>query len=197
MYRSIVHNKDFEVSLAYESEELLPPGVTSPVFAQYAVLGLSDAAEKYELTNSFSTSGNYFFACYWCYTKLAVNSGFYVGIILFSRYSSKNLSSPIKANLHFSLSRSGILSLDRADAVVEFSEWVEVPRKNLTVENSTTASPNVSLEANTTTEESIDKATIDSATSSTNNTTVEEKGSEDVIPEKKLKKRTFRVPLKV
>ncbi|KAK4768891.1 hypothetical protein SAY86_027041 [Trapa natans] len=158
MYRSIVHNKDFEVSLEYESEELLPSGVSSPVFAQYAVLGLSDAADK---------------------------------------HSSKNLSSPIKANLHFSLSRSGILSLDRADAVVEFWEWVEVPRKNLTVENLTTSSPDVSLEANTTTEESTDKATVDNETSSTVNTSMEEKSSEDLIPEKKLKRRVFRVPLKI
>lgn len=47
MFRSIVQNKDFEVSLAYESKDLLPPGVISPVFAQYAVSGLADASEKY------------------------------------------------------------------------------------------------------------------------------------------------------
>ncbi|KAF8370274.1 hypothetical protein HHK36_031688 [Tetracentron sinense] len=35
------------------------------------------------------------------------------------KYSSRNLTSPIKANLHFFLSRSGILSLDRADVVIE------------------------------------------------------------------------------
>lgn len=46
MFRSFVHNNDFEVSLAYESEDLLPPGVTSPVFAKYAVSGLADATEK-------------------------------------------------------------------------------------------------------------------------------------------------------
>ncbi|RVX11271.1 Heat shock 70 kDa protein 17 [Vitis vinifera] len=45
-----------------------------------------------------------------------------------AKYSSRNLSSPIKANLHFSLSRSGILSLDRADAVTEITEWIEVPK---------------------------------------------------------------------
>ncbi|OWM83320.1 hypothetical protein CDL15_Pgr012801 [Punica granatum] len=157
MYRSIVHNKDFEVSLAYESGELLPPGVSSPDFAHYAVSGLSEASEK---------------------------------------YSSRNLSSPIKANLHFSLSRSGILSLDRADAVIEISEWVEVPRKNSTVENSTAATPNVTLEANTT-EESTEKPPIDSASSIKSNTSLEEQGSEDLVPEKKLKKRTFRVPLKI
>lgn len=46
MFRSIVHNKDFEVSLAYESEELLPPSLSSPVYAQYAVSGLTGASEK-------------------------------------------------------------------------------------------------------------------------------------------------------
>lgn len=46
MFRSVVHDKDFEVSLAYESEDLKPPGVTSLTFAQYDVLGLADASEK-------------------------------------------------------------------------------------------------------------------------------------------------------
>lgn len=46
MFRSIIHKKDFEVSLAYENEDLLPPGVTSPIFAQYIVAGLTDANEK-------------------------------------------------------------------------------------------------------------------------------------------------------
>ncbi|RVW53963.1 Heat shock 70 kDa protein 17 [Vitis vinifera] len=107
MFRSIIHDKDFDVSFSYENEDLLPPGVSSPRFAQYAVSGLADASAK---------------------------------------YSSRNLSSPIKANLHFSLSRSGILSLDRADAVIEITEWVEVPKVNVTLENSTAASPNISVE---------------------------------------------------
>ncbi|RVW23867.1 Heat shock 70 kDa protein 17 [Vitis vinifera] len=105
--RSIIHDKDFDVSLSYEDEDLLPPGVSSPRFAQYVVSGLADASAK---------------------------------------YSSRNLSSPIKANLHFSLSRSGILSLDRADAVIEITEWIEVPKVNVTLENSSAASPNISVE---------------------------------------------------
>ncbi|KAJ6864120.1 hypothetical protein NC651_034836 [Populus alba x Populus x berolinensis] len=135
MFRSIIHTKDFEVSLSYEPD-LLPPGVTSPVFAQYSVSGLADASEK---------------------------------------YSSRNLSSPIKANLHFSLSRSGILSLDRADAVIEISEWVEVPKKNLTVENTTTTSPNITLETDTknTTEESDEKSNSDGVTDNTSINIVE------------------------
>lgn len=46
MFRSVVHNKDFEVSLAYESEDLKPPGVASLTFACYDVFGLADASEK-------------------------------------------------------------------------------------------------------------------------------------------------------
>ncbi|KAF9679446.1 hypothetical protein SADUNF_Sadunf06G0015900 [Salix dunnii] len=159
MFRSIILKKDFEVSLAYESN-LLPPGVTSPVFARYAVSGLTDASEK---------------------------------------YSSRNLSSPIKANLHFSLTRSGILSLDRADAVIEISEWVEVPKKNLTVENTTTTSPNITLESDTknTTEESDVNFNSDGVTESLSNNIVEGPSTTELATEKKLKKRTFRVPLKI
>lgn len=158
MFRSIEYNKDFEVSLAYESGGLLPPGVSSHVFAQYAVAGLTNASEK---------------------------------------YSSRNLSAPIKANLHFSLSKSGVLSLDRADAVVEISEWVEVPKKNLTVENSTNASPNITIEAGTqnTTENSNDNGNNESNNTSSSSAT--EQTTTDLGTEKKLKKRTFRVPLKI
>ena len=45
MFRSIIHKKDFEVSLSYD-KDLLPPGVSSPIFAQYDVSGLTDASEK-------------------------------------------------------------------------------------------------------------------------------------------------------
>ncbi|MCL7024716.1 hypothetical protein MKW94_022437 [Papaver nudicaule] len=154
LFRSIKHNKDFEVSLSYESGGLLPPGVSSDKFAHYIVSGLADASEK---------------------------------------YSSRNLSAPIKANLHFSLSRSGILSLDRADATVEISEWVDVPKKNLTVENSTTVIPNTSTNAGSTSsaEDSKTSGNLDS------NETSSSKGEENVETEKKLKKRTFRVPLKI
>lgn len=160
MFRSIIHNKDFEVSLAYESEDLLPPGASSPIFAQYAVSGLTDASEK---------------------------------------YASRNLSSPIKANLHFSLSSSGIFSLDRADAVVEISEWIEVPKKNLTVENSISASPNISIEGGpgNISEESIDSLKTDGGTNNASNSSENDQSTTDLGTEKKLKKRTFRVPLKI
>ncbi|KAL4569956.1 hypothetical protein LXL04_025605 [Taraxacum kok-saghyz] len=144
MFRSITHNKDFDVSLLYENEDLLPPGVTSRTFAKYSVSGLADASEK---------------------------------------YMSRNLSSPVKASLHYSLSRSGIFSLDRADAVIEISEWVEVPKKNVTL--------NVTLEANSTKET---EATSDDTST---NSTANDQSTLDLGTEKKLKKRTFRIPLKI
>lgn len=109
------------------------------------------------------------------------------------------MSSPIKTNLHFSLSRSGILSFDRADAVIEISEWVEVPKKNLTLDNSTTTSPNISVEADATnaSEESNDNLHVDGGVSNTSSSNVEEHNTIDLGTERKLKKRTFRVPLKV
>ncbi|XP_015082431.1 heat shock 70 kDa protein 17 [Solanum pennellii] len=159
MFRSIVHKKDFEVSLAYESDDFLPPGTTSRTFAQYAVSGLTDASEK---------------------------------------YASRNLSAPVKANLHFSLSRSGIFSLDRADAVIEITEWVEVPVKNLTVDNSTSASANTSTESGpSTTEESDEKLNPDIVNSNTSDSGANDSSTISPVTEKKLKKRTFRVPLKI
>ncbi|XP_052178130.1 heat shock 70 kDa protein 17 [Diospyros lotus] len=159
MFRSIIHNKDFDVSLAYESEELLPPGIFSPVFVQYTVSGLADATEK---------------------------------------YASRNLSAPIKANLHFSLSRSGIFSLDRADATVEISEWVEVPKKNLTVVNSTSASPNISVDAvPQNISESVESFQMDGGITNSSNNSANDESTSDLGTEKKLKKRTFRVPLKI
>lgn len=159
MFRSIVHKKDFEVSLAYESDDFLPPGTTSRTFAQYAVSGLTDASEK---------------------------------------YASRNLSAPVKANLHFSLSRSGIFSLDRADAVIEITEWVEVPVKNLTVDNSTSASANTSTESGpSNTEESDEKLNPDIVNSNTSDSGANDSSTISPVTEKKLKKRTFRVPLKI
>ncbi|XP_050231681.1 heat shock 70 kDa protein 17 [Mercurialis annua] len=155
MFRSIVHDKDFEVSLAYDGEAILPPGTLSPVFAKYSVSGLADASEK---------------------------------------YMSRNLSSPIKASLHFSLSRSGILSLDRADAVIEISEWVEVPKKNLTAPTVNISSESV---AQNTSEESTENLHSDGALGNATDSNIEEPIATELGTEKKLKKRTFRIPLKI
>lgn len=54
MYRSLKHDKDFEVSLSYDlSDGLLPPGISSHIFALYSVTGLKDAADKYALKYDF------------------------------------------------------------------------------------------------------------------------------------------------
>ncbi|KAI3728617.1 hypothetical protein L6452_17256 [Arctium lappa] len=158
IFRSITHNKDFEVSLSYENEELLPPGVTSRTFVKYAVSGLTDASEKYML---------------------------------------RNLSSPVKASLHFSLSRSGIISLDRADAVIEISEWVEVPKKNQTVENAS-APLNLTVEADSANAtEANDVPNQDDLSTNLVNSTTNDQNIVNLGTEKKLKKRTFRIPLKI
>lgn len=117
--------------------------------------------------------------------------------MVFCRYSSRNLSSPIKANLHFSLSRSGVFSFDRAEAVVEITEWVEVPRKNLTVDNSTSASANNTDTDASNTAENSNKVETNDGKNSKSDSSINESGSSDLGTEKKLKKRTFRVPLKV
>lgn len=115
------------------------------------------------------------------------------------RYSTRNLSSPIKATLHFSLSRSGILSLDRADAVIEISEWVDVPRKNVSVENSTISSTNGTVEdsGNLTEGKNDTSSPENGGVGNTSNPSTEEQGTPEPATEKKLKKRTFRIPLKV
>ncbi|KAL8208142.1 hypothetical protein R6Q57_007554 [Mikania cordata] len=159
MFRSITHNKDFTVSLLYENEDLLPPGVTSRTFAEYTLSGLADASEK---------------------------------------YMSRNLSSPVKANLHFSLSRSGILSLDRADAVIEISEWIEVSKKNQTLENTNASAPlNLTVDADYANSEASDVPNPADLTTKLVNSTENNQNTVDLGTEKKLKKRTFRIPLKI
>lgn len=113
------------------------------------------------------------------------------------RYASRNLSSPIKANLHFSLSRSGTFTLDRADAVIEITEWVEVPRKNLTADNSTSSTTNSSLETDPKNASDENKQVDEGIGNASNSTTSNNDVVADLGMEKKLKKRTFRVPLKV
>ena len=49
----------------------------------------------------------------------------------YTKYVTRNLSTLIKTNLHFSLSISGMVSFDRAETVIEVLEWVDVPVKSL------------------------------------------------------------------
>ena len=112
------------------------------------------------------------------------------------RYLSRNLSAPIKANIHFSLSRSGIVSLDRAEAVIEITEWVDVPKKILTLESNNTNqnSPSEAGAANSTPDS---KDNLNSDSDNNSSTPIDEGNAQETITEKVLKKRTFRVPLKV
>jgi len=112
------------------------------------------------------------------------------------KYSSRNLSAPIKANIHFSLSRSGIVSLDRAEAVIEITEWVDVPKKILTLESNNTNqnSPSEAGAANSTPDS---KDNLNSDSDNNSSTPIDEGNAQETITEKVLKKRTFRVPLKV
>lgn len=99
--------------------------------------------------------------------------------------------------------------MDRADAVIEITEWVEVPKKNLIVENVASSSPNISAEtaAQNMTVEANENLQSESGTSSASNSTAEELSASnssaeepsktELLTEKRLKKRTFRVPLKV
>ncbi|XP_020268798.1 heat shock 70 kDa protein 17 isoform X2 [Asparagus officinalis] len=115
------------------------------------------------------------------------------------KYATRNLSAPIKANLHFSLSRSGIISFDRAEAVIEITEWIEVPKKNKTLESNITNILNVSSEANpeNNSQNKQESLNVESETDNSTNSNHEGQDSVDVATEKILKKRTFRVPLKI
>ncbi|CAL5055468.1 unnamed protein product [Urochloa decumbens] len=112
------------------------------------------------------------------------------------KYSSRNLSAPIKANIHFSLSRSGIVSLDRAEAVIEITEWVEVPKKILTLESNIT-NQNSSSEAGAANSTTDSKENLNSDSDTNSSAPIDESNAQETITEKVLKKRTFRVPLKV
>lgn len=118
-------------------------------------------------------------------------------MVISNRYSSRNLSAPIKANLHFSLSRSGIISLDRAEAVIEITEWVEVPKKNLTLESNST-SQTLSSEGGAANDTSDSKENVSSdGDANKSSAPIDESNAQAIVTEKVLKKRTFRVPLKV
>lgn len=82
--------------------------------------------------------------------------------------------------------------------MIEISEWVEVPKRNKTIETNVASNLNISAEASPANSSEVDQESLD-AENDTNksNSTIDEQGSADVITEKIFKKRTFRVPLKV
>lgn len=98
---------------------------------------------------------------------------------------NKNLSAPIKSTLHFSLSRSGLVNLDRGETVVEVMEWVDVPilDSNLTA-----------LLANITS--NLTSEVLGSTATEVNGTSSDVADTQPVVKQK-LRKRIFRIPLKV
>ena len=77
--------------------------------------------------------------------------------------------------------------------MIGITEWVEVPKKNVTLETNTT-DETLSAESGTTDSKESSSSGSDADNSSTTN---DETNVQDTITEKVLKKRTFRVPLKV
>ncbi|KAL5207944.1 hypothetical protein ABZP36_032379 [Zizania latifolia] len=93
--------------------------------------------------------------------------------------------------------RSGIISLDRAEAVIEITEWVEVPKKNLTLESNST-SQNLSSEGGAANGTSDSKENLSSDSDADKSSApIDKSNVQDIVTEKVLKKRTFRVPLKL
>ncbi|XP_068667722.1 uncharacterized protein [Aristolochia californica] len=95
-------------------------------------------------------------------------------------------------------SRNRVVSFDRAKVVIEISEWVDVPIKYFTMENSKWTTPAISLEArpdSSTTVSNENQSTKSDVDSSSNPINV--LSGNGIIMEKKLKQRTFRVPLKI
>ena len=94
------------------------------------------------------------------------------------------------------MSRSGIIALDRAEAVIEITEWVEVPKKILTLESNIT-NQNSSSEVGAANSTADSKENLSSGSNTNSSTLIDESNAQEIITEKVLKKRTFRVPLKV
>lgn len=138
-----------------------------------------------------------------------------------AKYGAFNLTQPLKAALHFVLSRSGIVSLDRAEVVAEFSEWYEVPNVVVPAAN---ASANATAEGGngTTTSNSTAGSEEDGGEDAEGQEEAPQAPAEGEAPEasaelgssdggaegakngstavpmkRKLRKRTVRIPLKI
>eukprot|EP00249_Psilotum_nudum_P022820 c28651_g1_i2 orf=645-3266(-) len=181
LFKSLKITKDFMLSLEYDPAGISLSGSASAEIATFRVSGVREA---------------------------------------FSKYGSRNMSAPMKTNVHFSLSRSGVLSLDRAESVIEVSEWVEIPVGNITSQNSK-VSLNVTVDGSMQNEDNVETTgnisggassekvdwetnvavdTEDSkSVNKSDNSDSQKNPTTDVKPllEKKLRKKTFRVPLKI
>ena len=81
--------------------------------------------------------------------------------------------------------------------MIEITEWVEVPKKNLTLESNAT-DQTLSSESGTSDSATDSKDNLSSESDANgSSTTNDESNVQDTITEKVLKKRTFRSPLKV
>lgn len=124
--------------------------------------------------------------------------------VFLCRYESYNLSAPIKTNLHFSLSQSGVLNFEKAETVVEVTEWYEVPVTNST-SNETTAdkkkvpdevSANIETDDAAPNEEGITEGpAVDGSGDGPSG--ADESTATEPLVQRKLRKRTIRIPLKV
>jgi len=85
---------------------------------------------------------------------------------------------------------------EKAEAVTEITEWVDVPKKILTLESNNT-NQNSSSEAGATNGTPDSKDNLNSDSDANSSAPIDESNAQETITEKVLKKRTFRVPLKV
>jgi hypoxia up-regulated 1 len=104
----------------------------------------------------------------------------------------------MKTVLHFSLDRSGVVNFDRAEQVVEVSDWINVvdPLGNIT-------SLLANLTANGTvgdlndTDFNLTKLLTDAGSLANGTIAGINNETAALAPKQKLRKRIFRVPLKV
>lgn len=80
--------------------------------------------------------------------------------------------------------------------MIEITEWVEVPKKILTLESNIT-NQNSSSEAGAANSTTDSKENLNSDSDTNSSAPIDEGSAQETITEKVLKKRTFRVPLKV
>ncbi|BFI40486.1 hypoxia up-regulated 1 [Marchantia polymorpha subsp. ruderalis] len=132
-----------------------------------------------------------------------------------NKYASYNVSAPLKTSLHFSLSRSGVISLDKAETVVEISEWYEVPVANATTDVNATVEAKSTEEGAGSPEEAKDEEVklsseevkqtqADSSPEAGDVSGVSSEGEPskdspvaEPVVKKKLRRRTIRIPLKI
>lgn len=114
------------------------------------------------------------------------------------RYKNHNVSAPMKTVLHFSLDRSGVVNFDRAEQVIEVSEWIDVvdPLSNITSLLANLTANGTAGDFNAT-NFNLTKILQDNGNLATENVTGANNETATAAPKQKLRKRILRVPLKV